>query len=578
MDTNKKGQGETPQKKSPKQMKPQKTSGKKNDLKNKLNPTLVKAFKERSDELKSKVQKDQLEEKIKHYTNSPIKAIFPAIMGIVIVLLIMTYFSGQDKTIKQTVVPRIEAKGKKASTPNDSILPKELSIVEESYYTKTPSDPLLAGGFEGVQQQELASIKHKLPLEIKDQLGISFRLIPDGQFLMGSAFSKRLNNSDEYQHQKVLKYPFYMGKYEVTVEQWLKVMGELPYNSTKKPANPVTGTSLNDCLKFVQKLNTLIPKGANYKYFIPSESEWEYACRAGTEKNLFYGHEIVVDEYVVHRENTRTGNVEPVGSKRPNPWGLYDVYGNASEWTRTPHFLYACNQTQYAGTTMKDVESLKKKLNNMTLESRQGSYRNYFNYKYKVKSDEELLFLSCWDKPIYDGDHPENLISPLDKFNVPLRAFGKNLGLYYYDSNKNGIYSKNEAIWADHPDKGTQQHFDEEFDTVIVSYGKKIPEGYKGLQNDIYYHDKNQSFDWNPGEEIWAYNQYGRKYSNKSEAPYILRGSSYVFYSNTMRSSARYQMKRQNAPTYSGLRICLYLNRFPYQESNQPGDNSTPFD
>ena len=129
----------------------------------------------------------------------------------------------------------------------------------------------------------------------------------------------------ETQHEVTLTKPYYMGKYEVTQEQWEAVMGDNP-SDTKGAKYPVTDVSWEDCQNFIKKLNE-ITKG---KYRLPAEAEWEYACRAGTKTAYSFGDEITPKD--ANYDNS--GILEPVevGSYKPNAFGLYDMHGNVFEW------------------------------------------------------------------------------------------------------------------------------------------------------------------------------------------------------------------------------------------------------
>jgi formylglycine-generating enzyme required for sulfatase activity len=148
-------------------------------------------------------------------------------------------------------------------------------------------------------------------------------ILPEGSFTMGS---------DEYgneqpKHQVTLK-KFAIGKYPVTQEQYQAVMGHNPSKFKDNPKNPVEKVSWNEAQAFCQKLNEKTGK----KYRLPSESEWEYACRAGTQTLYSFGDdEKQLGEYAWYKENS--GSItHPVGQKKPNNWGLYDMHGNVWEW------------------------------------------------------------------------------------------------------------------------------------------------------------------------------------------------------------------------------------------------------
>ncbi len=181
--------------------------------------------------------------------------------------------------------------------------------------------------------------------------GMEFVKIPAGEFDMGSPIdeNRRLGNEGPVHRVKFSK-AFYMGKYEITQKQWRDVMGTNP--SIFKGDNlPVEHVSWEDIQEFINKLNE--KEGAN-KYRLPSEAEWEYAARAGTTSDYFFGDdESKLGDYAWYAENSGSrppkkgdfygydqndwiglswnGKIHYVGQKKPNPWGLFDMYGNVRE-------------------------------------------------------------------------------------------------------------------------------------------------------------------------------------------------------------------------------------------------------
>jgi formylglycine-generating enzyme required for sulfatase activity len=156
-----------------------------------------------------------------------------------------------------------------------------------------------------------------------NSIGMEFVLIPAGQFSRGEVQPASL---------VTISRPFYLGKYEVTQEQWVAVMGEGSNPSNfKGHKNPVENVSWDDAQKFIQKLNE---KEGGKKYRLPTEAEWEHAARAGTRTEWFFGdNQAALGEYAWFRGNSQ-GTTHPVGQKKPNPWGLYDIYGNVGEWVQ----------------------------------------------------------------------------------------------------------------------------------------------------------------------------------------------------------------------------------------------------
>jgi TonB family protein len=161
-----------------------------------------------------------------------------------------------------------------------------------------------------------------------NSVGIIFVLIQAGSFLAGSPVSESDRDNDELQHQVTISKPFYLGKFEVTQEQWQKVMGNNPSFFKNCPKCPVENVSWEDVQDFVKRLN-LLGEG---KYRLPTEAEWEYACRAkSTTKFNFGENESMIGNFAWFSENSQEKTHE-VGTKQPNAWGLYDMHGNVWEW------------------------------------------------------------------------------------------------------------------------------------------------------------------------------------------------------------------------------------------------------
>jgi formylglycine-generating enzyme required for sulfatase activity len=161
--------------------------------------------------------------------------------------------------------------------------------------------------------------------------GMEFVLIPAGEFMMGSpSGEKGRYNNEAPIHKVIIEYSFYIGKYPVTQKQWEKVTENNPSNF-KDEDRPVESVSWNDVQEFVQKLNE--KEGAD-KYRLPSEAEWEYACRAGTQTRYSFGDdESKFNEYAWYGKNSGY-ETHPAGQKKPNSWGLYDMNGNVWEWVQ----------------------------------------------------------------------------------------------------------------------------------------------------------------------------------------------------------------------------------------------------
>lgn len=165
--------------------------------------------------------------------------------------------------------------------------------------------------------------------------GWFFVPIRPGTFTMGSPSTETDRSKDENAHEVTLTKTFWMSAYETTQAKYEEIVGTNP-SMFKGPQRPVEQVGLDDAQGFIRKFNERerqaghLPKG--WQYRLPTEAEWEYACRAGTETAYCFGNgaESLVD-YAWYDENSG-GQTHDVGKKRPNAWGLYDMHGNVCEW------------------------------------------------------------------------------------------------------------------------------------------------------------------------------------------------------------------------------------------------------
>jgi len=180
-------------------------------------------------------------------------------------------------------------------------------------------------------QGRVSAGEKEVMFDLVPDVKLEMTFIPVGEFLMGSSDSnKNVPPSEKPQHRVRITKPFYVGKYLVTQEQWKAVMSDNPsYFPGSK--NPVEHVNWHDCQQFLGKLNEKFGVGRG-KFQLPTEAQWEYACRAGSTWQFSFGDdESRLDEYAWYRENSG-GKPHPVGEKKPNAWGLYDMYGNVWEW------------------------------------------------------------------------------------------------------------------------------------------------------------------------------------------------------------------------------------------------------
>lgn len=161
-------------------------------------------------------------------------------------------------------------------------------------------------------------------------VGMRFVLIPAGTFLMGQSETEGGDEDELPQHQVTFTQPFYLQTTPVTQGQWVEVMGENPaYFHEGGQDCPVENVSWEEAQEFINQLNHL--EGTD-DYRLPTEAEWEYACRAGSGERFCFGdQEAELKNYAWYEANSRE-STHPVGRLRANAWGLYDMHGNVFEW------------------------------------------------------------------------------------------------------------------------------------------------------------------------------------------------------------------------------------------------------
>lgn len=262
-------------------------------------------------------------------------------------------------------------------SPMKRLLPHDL--VEITNAKPAPLSGLAPGSREAQERQMAQAEELGLPLEVKTaKLGMRFRLVPSGEFLMGSTENEQdaiveaglgriLADLESPQTRASLPQGVYVGKYEVTQEEWERVMESNPsFFQNVGPNMPVESVSWNMAQKFLRKLCELegVPEQT---YRLLTEAEWEYACRAGTSDETYVGNcsdlenpysylnEIAVflensdavygNKYAITGESHREIGPQLVGQKKPNAWGIFDMLGNVNEWTSSSNGEYLSDIT-----------------------------------------------------------------------------------------------------------------------------------------------------------------------------------------------------------------------------------------
>lgn len=175
-----------------------------------------------------------------------------------------------------------------------------------------------------------------LPKRVRHKpTGMVLVLILPGQFTIGSPPSEEDRDGDEQQREVEMESAFYLGETEVTVTVWKQIMGTVP-REFQDDELPASGVSWHQARVFIDRMNQLGERG----WRLPSEAEWEYACRAGTQTPFSFGDNITPEQvnyngrypYAGGERGLRRDRPIPVRSLPPNPWGLYEMHGNVWEW------------------------------------------------------------------------------------------------------------------------------------------------------------------------------------------------------------------------------------------------------
>jgi formylglycine-generating enzyme required for sulfatase activity len=215
----------------------------------------------------------------------------------------------------------------------------------------------------------------------KNSLGMEFILLPPGEFQMGALdYDTKADHSEKPSHNSKINKSFYISKYPTTQENWEKIMGNNPAKFIESGKNaPIESITWDEVQIFIKKLNEKEGLIAEKGYRLPTESEWEYACRSGNSTIFYFGDDPGLAGEFAWCEKNSESKTHPVGLKKPNSWGLFDMVGNVWEWCQDWYSEYPPTESKTitrkvrrGGSWMDSESSLRS--------SERGSDRSNFQY------------------------------------------------------------------------------------------------------------------------------------------------------------------------------------------------------
>jgi formylglycine-generating enzyme required for sulfatase activity len=195
--------------------------------------------------------------------------------------------------------------------------------------------------FDGRARSSDGRLEPSASVYVEPATGMRFVEVPAGHFVMGSPESEVDREAQETRHDVILSHAFWLGQYEVTQEQWRRVMGTAPSHFAGAAANlPVENVNWFEVGEFLRRLAAISPGN---RFRLPTEAEWEYACRGGTRTAFASGEGLTPADANIAAtpETAAAGKTMPVGSFAPNAWQIYDLHGNVWEWTADEYCPYA---------------------------------------------------------------------------------------------------------------------------------------------------------------------------------------------------------------------------------------------
>ncbi len=224
------------------------------------------------------------------------------------------------------VKPVVDAVGVEAEVADAVVVPPKVKEVVRSEDTDAPSTKSSRKTSDPLSPTSTRTPGQTITFKLPGDVPVTFAWCPPGSFRMGS---EKGDSDEKPDHKVTLTKGFFMGIHPVTQAQWKAVMGTDP-SHFKGPTRPVESVTWTKCAEFCTKLTSFLKGRAAVR--LPTEAEWEYACRAGTTTEYWCGN----DEAALKRAGwytaTSKGETQPVGQLEKNPWGLYDVHGNVWEW------------------------------------------------------------------------------------------------------------------------------------------------------------------------------------------------------------------------------------------------------
>ena len=208
---------------------------------------------------------------------------------------------------------------------------------------------------------------------VTNSIGMDFMRVEAGTFLMGAPADDSQADEDERpQHPVTIEQAFFMGQHEVTQQQYQRVMGENPswfrrggggheqVKTIDTKQLPVDMVSWYDAVKFCERLGQLTEETkTKRRYRLPTEIEWEFACRAGTKTRFAWGDNLTAEHAHVRFDAQGARRTLPIGSFAPNAWGLFDMHGNVWEWCADEYRYQAYQSSTEQQTPLADASAPK---------------------------------------------------------------------------------------------------------------------------------------------------------------------------------------------------------------------------